>query len=62
MTPQIVTDAPWLKPETIEAKAQSRLSAYEAESGAITKPPIGVGDAGAGRRRGEYGDAVDGGG
>lgn len=42
MTPQIVTDAPWLKPETIEAKAQSRLSAYEAESGAITKPPIPI--------------------
>jgi len=42
MTPQIVTDAPWLKPESIEAKAQARLSAYKAEFGATTKLPIPI--------------------
>jgi Zn-dependent peptidase ImmA (M78 family) len=42
MTPQIVTDAPWLRPETIEAKAQSRLSAYEAEFGEVTAPPVPI--------------------
>jgi len=40
--PQILTDAPWLKPEMIEAKAEAMLAVYEAKFGIITEPPVPI--------------------